>query len=120
MGTIPTETVEQCVFMDWVRLNPNIERYTLHIANQRRANFAYGRLLKRMGVKAGVSDIFIAKPRGGLCGLWIEFKRVKGGKLSPEQLNWLNLMQDVGYGAHVACGCDEAIRIVKAYFGMQE
>lgn len=116
----PTETQEQIAFMDWVRLQPNIHPYCIHIANQRRANLAYGRLLKRMGVRAGVSDIFIAMPRNGACGLWIEFKRSKGGVISDEQRTWLCRMLDVGYSAKIAHGCDEAIAIVKTYFGMQQ
>lgn len=117
-SSVPTEKQEQIAFMDWVRLQPGIHPYCIHIANQRRANLAYGALLKRMGVRAGVSDIFIAIPRNGASGLWIEFKRSKGGVISPEQRTWLCRMLDVGYAAKIAHGCDEAIEIVKGYFGM--
>ena len=45
-----------------------------------------------MGVKAGVSDLFLAYPNPNFHGLWIELKSEKGKK-SPEQKHWLFLWQ---------------------------
>lgn len=102
--------------MDWVRLQPDLAPYVIHIANQRRANLIYGRRLKRMGVKAGVSDIFVAIPCHGRHGLWIEFK-VRGGKLTSQQTNWLSIMIGKGYEAIVAYGADMAISALEKYLG---
>lgn len=56
-----------------------------HFANERRCSIQEGRTLKRMGVKKGVADFFLAIPLNGKAGLWIELK-VGKNKPSPEQL----------------------------------
>ena len=66
---------------------------------------------KRMGVNPGVPDYIIITPKGLL---FIEMKRSKGGKVSPEQQSWineLNVFEDVE--AVVAHGFDEAVEILK-------
>ncbi len=45
-----------------------------HFANERKCTFQTGRTLKRMGVKKGVADFFLAIPLNGKAGLWIELK----------------------------------------------
>ena len=60
-------------------------------------------MLKAEGVRKGVPDIFIPEWR-----LWLEFKRVKGGKLSPEQKDWIDYLNGCGYIAIVVNGFDDA------------
>lgn len=68
-----------------------------------------------MGVKAGVSDLFLAYPSKHYHGLWIELKSEKG-KLSPAQKHWLNLMKEVGYGVAVSYCIEETFDILQKYF----
>ncbi len=85
-----------------------------HFANERRCSIQQGRTLKRMGVKKGVSDFFLALPCGGHHGLWIELK-VGKGKLSPEQISFLDRKTSRGYLAVPAWGFEAVMEIIKTY-----
>ncbi|GLX85086.1 hypothetical protein tloyanaT_13380 [Thalassotalea loyana] len=81
--------------------------------------------LKRQGVKAGVSDLFLPIPMNGYSGLWIELKRpiVKGQKkpsTSESQLIWLERMERVGYKTVLAYGWEQAKDAIEAYLKQQE
>ena len=111
----PTENQIQIALMAWIKLQlPHIFDYTIHIANQRKTSLQAGALLKKLGVKAGVSDIFIAWPTNQYFGLWLELKTHKG-KLSAEQHVFMERMSKVGYKAMVSFGLDEAIKIIELY-----
>lgn len=86
----------------------------MHIANEGTRSAARGRLMKSQGVRAGVSDLFLSVPRGGFCGLWVEMKR-KGGRVRPEQREFLRNMQALGYEGVVCHGADEARAVITAY-----
>lgn len=74
-----------------------------------------GAKLKRMGVKSGVPDLCICLARGGYHGLYIELKRIFGGKLSDTQLVWRDILIKEGYMWREAKGSGECIRIVEDY-----
>lgn len=70
---------------------------------------------KRLGVLAGVPDIFIPSPKKGKNGLFIEIKTEKG-KLSKSQKDIITRLNGIGYEAVVCYGLDEAINKTKDYF----
>lgn len=79
---------------------------------------------KEMGVNQGVPDyiIMIERKPTEMAGqrnnilLFIEMKKVKGGKVSPEQAEWLNALNKVfGVVAVVCRGFDEAKNVIDAY-----
>lgn len=121
--------VEWCRTSDWKRINAGLPEYGLglifHIPNGGWRSKSEAARLKAMGVKAGVSDLFLPIPVGELHGLWIEMKApasetTKAGTVSKEQSQWLEMMAMSGYGAAVAFGADEAISIIKEYMGMED
>ena len=67
--------------------------------------------MKATGVVKGVPDLFVPAWR-----LWIEMKRTKGGSLSPEQKDWIDYLQNVGYCVIVGKGADDAKRQISAFF----
>lgn len=71
--------------------------------------------LKMEGVRPGVPDIFFARPLHGKAGLFIEMKKSKGGRVSPEQKAMMDALSMAGYVCIVAHGCDEAFGALKAY-----
>ena len=59
--------------------------------------------LKAEGVSRGVPDLFVPE-----CSLWIEMKRVVGGRLSPEQRDWIEYLRKVGNTVLVCHGAEDA------------
>jgi hypothetical protein len=111
----PTEKAEHMMFMEWVRVNPMVNAHLIHIPNGERREAHVGSQLKAMGVKAGVSDFFLALPNGEYAGLWLELKRIKGYTLQKNQEEWLELMRGAGYQAVFAYGAEDAIKKVEEY-----
>lgn len=67
-----------------------------------RGKAAAGRL-KAEGVLKGVSDLHVPA-----WNLWIEMKREKGGRLSPEQKSWGEYVEALGHTFIVGHGFDDA------------
>jgi hypothetical protein len=59
--------------------------------------------LKVEGVAPGIPDLFVPAWK-----LWIEMKKVKGGKLSTEQQLMIDYLQSVGYDVIVGLGAEDA------------
>lgn len=70
--------------------------------------------LKACGLVVGQSDLFLAVPRNGYHGLFIEMKSLKG-RLSDDQDAFITDMLTMGYDCYVAFGADEAIEKIKNY-----
>lgn len=85
-----------------------------HFANERRCSVMEGRKLKRMGVRKGVLDFFLAVPSSGYHGLWVELK-VNKGKLTPEQIAFIERKNARGYLALAVWGHDAAKEAILCY-----
>lgn len=77
-----------------------------------------GAMLKAEGMRAGVPDLFLAVPRGGFGGLFIEMKRPVGGRLSPAQKEFHKVLSE-DYAVEVCKGCSEAIEAIKKYLSLK-
>ena len=110
------ETVEQIKLFDWIRTRPDIEPFAMHIPMERKCGIQQGKILKRMGAKAGTADIFIAIPSGDYHGLFIELK-ADGGRISPKQAEFLELMTKQGYLAVCCVGYEASRSAILAYLG---
>lgn len=108
------EDQHQIALMDWVRLRKDIEPFIFHIPNGGRRNKREAVKLKKMGVKAGVSDLFFAFPSRNFHGLWIELKS-KTGKVTASQKEWLEKMEKAGYAVAVCYGWESAKTVIEAY-----
>ncbi|MBQ4788057.1 VRR-NUC domain-containing protein [Pectobacterium versatile] len=113
------ELEEQAALIEWadktVINGIKIGDYLLHIPNEGKRGPKAARDAKRLGVRAGMPDLFLAFPRGAYAGLWIEMK-AKGGKLSAQQEVWIKRMSSVGYNAQVCFGYDHAVHDIVNYF----
>lgn len=74
--------------------------------------------LKRTGVSPGVPDLCIPKSKGSYHGLYIELKRVSGGKISDFQREWIDYLKKEGYYAVVCNGFEEARNAIEKYFSL--
>ena len=109
------EKVEHINVVNWFAFHfPELEDDFHHFANERRCSVQEGRMLKRMGVKKGVADFFLALPMDEFAGLWIELKAGKG-RLSKEQEDFLNRKTERGYFAVVCWGAEAAREIILCY-----
>ena len=71
--------------------------------------------MKAEGVVAGVPDVFLASPRQGFHGLYIEMKRRKGGSLESSQKDIIARLRQAGYRVEVCKGWLEAREVVENY-----
>lgn len=77
--------------------------------------------LKRLqgGIKS-YPDLFIARPSKGYCGLYVELKATKNGKVpntehTRNQAKMLLKLRKEGYAAFFAVGYDNAVKLIKDY-----
>lgn len=114
---IQPEQAEQIKIADWMRImHPDIP--FMHIANERKCSWQYGELLKRMGVRPGVADLFFPLFNRTCNGLFIELK-VGKNKITSHQLQFLHDMRGVGYMAECCYGADEAIALIKEFYSLK-
>lgn len=107
------EAIEHLKVVTWLRFETDIPFY--HFANERRCSPQQGAFLKKMGVKAGVSDLFFPRSNKSSKGLWIELKSAKG-RASPAQINFMKDMRIENYECEVAYSSDEAIYFIKLFY----
>ena len=112
---VPTESQEQIAVIKWADSNPEIRGRLMAIPNGANKSPAAAAKFKREGLRPGVPDLFLPIARQGFYGLWIEMKRIKGGKLSNVQTDWINYLRYENYAAYCREGADEAILTIKDY-----
>lgn len=88
--------------------------HTFSIPNGGKRHISVAKKLKAEGGKAGVPDIFLAIPRKGLHGLFIELKSDKG-RPTKEQLEWLDRLSGQSYGTMICKGLDAAMETIEDY-----
>lgn len=115
-GAISESTMHKTV-MEWVRLHPKLNGIVIHMPNEGPRTERYGRLLRDMGMRAGVSDLFICMARHGFHGAWIELKSARG-RVSREQASFQLDMANQGYFTMVCYSVDEAIQTISWYTGV--
>lgn len=77
--------------------------------------FAYINSLKAQGYKTGFPDLMVLAQNSKKEVLFIEFKREKGGRLSPKQVEWQERLANLGYDSYVAKGSKHAIAILEEW-----
>ena len=103
------EHIEQVTFVNWFRQTyPDVVIFAVPNGGLRHA--ATARKLQLEGVLPGVPDLFVPEWR-----LWIEMKRTKGGKISPEQKSMILYLESCGYFVIVGYGWEDAKEKVKKF-----
>ena len=88
-----------------------------HIPNEGKRSVYAGANLKRQGRRKGVPDLCIPVARGKYHSLYIEMK-AEGGKLTRDQLDWLNLLRGQGMAAFCCYGSKNAIACIERYMAL--
>lgn len=86
-----------------------------HVPNEGKRSISSGKLLKSEGLRKGVPDLCLPVARSGFHGLYIELKRIDGGRVSADQKNWIDKLQKQGYAAFICHGWKNAWSIIKLY-----
>ena len=81
-------------------------------------NKIQGRILKGLGLRKGVPDLFLALPINGRPGLYIEMKNEKG-TLQPEQEKYRDKLKKVGYSWELCRSLEEFQKIITKYLVLQ-
>jgi len=114
----PTESQEQQALFSWARMQecvwPELA-LLVHVPNGGLRNMPEAVRFKAEGVRKGFPDIMLPVARGGFHALAIELKRLRGGKVSQEQREWLDALTSQGWRAVVCKGWDEARMEIEAY-----
>ena len=116
----PTEDQEQEALLEYLGIigaryyHPPQEQWTTSYKQKSRN--------KRMGSVKGYPDLIVlipVKDRAFIGQKWqrleIELKRREGSKTSPEQLEWIQNLNDAGTPVRVCKGAMEAINFIKEY-----
>ena len=108
---IPSEHHEQAELVKWFRRKYGPIRIFAIPNGGFRSRATAGRL-KAEGVSPGVPDLCVPAWQ-----LWIEMKRLRGGRLSPEQRNWQRyLVDECGHTWMLCNGADDAKAQISAFF----
>ena len=102
--TLHSEHSEQVGFVNWFRsMFPNVLIFA--IPNGGKRSVGAGRKLKAEGVVAGIPDLFIPA-----WDVWVEMKRSKNGRLSPDQKKIKEYLEGEGFKVIVGKGATDASR----------
>lgn len=103
---VPYESDEQIAFVRWFKTTyPDVLIWATPNGGSRNPKEALK--LSAEGVLAGVPDIFIPAWR-----IFIEMKRQKGGRVSPEQRDAMAYLTEHGYQCQVCYGYQDAKQFV--------
>lgn len=115
---IPLESEEQQALFQWANLmsgkHPELN-LLVAIPNGGLRNMPEAVRFKAEGVRKGFPDMILPVARKGYHALAIELKRVKGGRVAPEQRQWLDDLSIQGWRAVVCRGFDEAKAEIESY-----
>jgi hypothetical protein len=121
-GGSMTEQQHQIAVIQWSQQPTIRQKYPelallFHIPNER-SDKVQASILKKMGVKKGVPDLFLPVPSGKYHGLWIEMK-TENGRASTEQIWWADHLKANGY-AHAFCyGWERATEVLEWYLNLK-
>ena len=103
---IKTENQEQCEFVSWMK-KEHPQHWVYSIPNGANRSRERGRQHKNSGQANGVPDLCIPS-----LFLYIEMKVVGGGRVSPDQRQWIAHLIAHGYTAVVCEGAEAAKQTV--------
>lgn len=119
---IPSEFQEQKALVKWLTFHPMLKKYFCKIDNEGKRTDVQGCNAKKLGLRPGVSDLFIYYPIGGYHGLWLEVKRaMKYPPSARKTPTWIaqelfhEQVKSVGYEAKICYGWEDGKDIIERY-----
>jgi len=106
----PSEHSEQVGFINWFRAKyPDVLIFA--IPNGEKRAISVAKRLKMEGVVRGIPDLFVPA-----WTLWIEMKRVSGGRLSTEQRQMIKYLEGIGHTVIIGKGAGDASKQILDFF----
>ena len=103
----PSEHSEQVGFINWFRSQyPEILIFA--IPNGEKRSISVAKRLKMEGVVRGVPDLYVPA-----WNLWIEMKRVSGGRLSTDQRQMISYLENIGHTVIIGKGATDASQHIR-------
>lgn len=99
---------------------PELERSLFHVTNEGKRSPIVGRQLVESGLCKGVSDYILLKPSGKYHFMVLELKKANGGKIYPEQFDFIKKSRESGGYACFAHGSHAAIKALEKYLSFSE
>lgn len=116
---------EQADIYQWTQTQEVLRGFVMKFDNEGRRSVAQAAVAKRMGLLAGVSDLFVARPSGRFCGLWLEVKQAREYTPSERrsetwkrQEAFQERMRSAGFAARFAFGAEDGIKIIRSYVNL--
>jgi hypothetical protein len=119
---IPSEEQEQKALVKWLSYHPTVREFFCKNTNEGKRTPRQGHTLKLLGLRPGVSDLFIYYPTKTYHGLWLEVKRNK--KYTPSemktptwiaQVEFIKTVKSIGYAGEFCYGWNEGSKIIESY-----
>lgn len=114
----PSESVEQQRLFQWAEgmslKYPELDSM-YKISNEGKRSRKNGARMKAEGLRKGVPDVCLPVARCGCHALYIEMKRMKDGRPSEDQLDWINKLTRNGNMALVCHGWEQAADVIENY-----
>lgn len=117
-----SEDTEQINVVSWASWNVNRYpelKWLHHVPNGGSRNKQEAVKLKRMGVKAGVSDLCLPYPKGLYCGLYIEMK-FGDNRQQETQKEFLADMAAAGHFVATCYSAEEAVKVLEEYLNLSD
>jgi len=123
-ASVPSEHEEQAVLIYWASVMAKNQipelKLLFAIPNGGLRDKVVAAKLQAEGVKPGVPDLMLPVARHGFHGLYIEMKRISGGRVSDEQKFWHAALIGQGYCVVVCEGAVEAMAAINNYLGIKK
>lgn len=106
----PSEHEEQVGLVNWFRGRfPGVLIFA--IPNGEKRSISVAKRLKADGVVRGIPDLYVPE-----WNLWIEMKKVSGGRLSPDQKNIIQNLESAGQTVIVGKGARDASAQILSFY----
>ena len=109
------EFIMQVQVCEWARQTTDLPFFATF--NERECKYAEAERLRRAGRTAGVLDLIFYRANKTYHGLYVELKYGKN-KPSIAQLEFIHRLIAEDYAAHVCYSADEAILVIKSFYGI--
>ena len=120
-----SESTEQQALFEWAAIYsteaPELDlMYAIpNQGGQGKQAIIRGQRMRREGQKKGLPDICLPVRRAGWNALYVEMKDVRGGRLSPHQLDWLIKLNAAGNCCALAHGFEGGRAAIMEYLTLE-